>query len=256
MSTINFSNSKPTLAIFGSTGGVCSTILKSALKAGYHCSALVRTPSKLTTILEDAGLSSSLLTSNLTIHTGDVKDPVAVRAALLVNSSPADIIISGVGFFVGTSDIDIHLCESAARTVVSAVQESKYLEDKKPLMVVISTTGISAGPRDVPILFLPLYKVLIRTPHADKKAMEDVVVEAATQAAIGGYVIVRPSLFKMWGDEGRSEKGGNKPVRVGREKKPAVGYLIGREDVANWVFEECVVKGGEGWRGERVSLTW
>lgn len=174
-----------------------------------------------------------------------------------MDSAPADIIISGVGMqFSGSAPMDTKVCEAAARTMVSAVEDVKYPDDKKPLVVVISSTGISSGPRDVPIAYIPLYKVLLKTPHEDKRLMENAVVQAAAQGTIGSYVVVRPTLFKFWGAETTKEGERRKAVRVGREANPAVGYLIERGDVGRWVFEECVVKGGEGWKGERVSLTW
>jgi hypothetical protein len=42
---------------------------------------------------------------------------------------------------------------------------------------VISSTGIDAKKRDVPWLFLPMYRYLLEVPYADKKIMEKMVTE-------------------------------------------------------------------------------
>ena len=70
---------------------------------------------------------------------------------------------------------------------------------KKPLMVVISTTGLSSQGRDVPLLMLPLYHWMLPVPHADKQKMERLLVDATTSnpatSPISGFVVVRPSLL-------------------------------------------------------------
>ncbi|KAI9757878.1 MAG: hypothetical protein M1815_005852 [Lichina confinis] len=70
---------------------------------------------------------------------------------------------------------------------------------KRPLMLVISTTGLSSQGRDVPLLMLPLYHWLLPVPHADKQKMEKLLVDATTSnpatSPISGFVVVRPSLL-------------------------------------------------------------
>jgi hypothetical protein len=104
---------------------------------------------------------------------------------------------------------------------VQAFEELK--SEKKPHVTVISTTRISNGPRDVPLLIWLLYHGLLATPHKDKKIMESIIIGAAVaegekgNGVFSNYTIVRPSMLI---DGKGSDRAG---VRVGREKEPAVG---------------------------------
>ncbi len=64
------------------------------------------------------------------------------------------------------------------------------------------------------------------------------------------FVVVRPSLLT------NGKAVGGWKVRVGTEERPVVGYMISREDVGVWIFENLVVGGGgEGFVGQKVSIT-
>lgn len=72
----------------------------------------------------------------------------------------------------------------------------------------------------------------------------------------GGLVIVRQSL--LTGDHriaavGRDE--GVENLRVGTERKPEVGYTVGRALVDEWIYREVVQAGEDEWVGEGVILT-
>lgn len=271
---------KPSIAFFGATGGCAASALALSLKNGYHCSArnppsplflpsltllkiVARTPSKLTTLLLSKGVLPSTLSTHLTTTHGDVLSASAVRNVLSPSERVVDTIISGIGMVNLLKDNTI--CTDATRTILTALAELQPAT--KPLFLVISTTGITAGPRDVPLLLGPLYHVLLAKPHNDKRNMEKLVTSQLTPpssttgtdekpsptsgAVISDYIIVRPTLLANGPslyDEGK--------VRVGSEGEPVVGYTISREDVGRWVFEVAVRGGGEAWRGERVSLCY
>ncbi|MCJ1339795.1 hypothetical protein MMC09_005087 [Bachmanniomyces sp. S44760] len=326
-------NPKPTttIAFFGATGGCISTTLAHALRAGYRCNALARTPSNLTTLLTTKfSISPETLTRNLRIVQGDVKDVEAVQRTLLFrttdkedkdkngnengvengeeNGEMADLIISGIGMVMkgwSFKGIDTTICATATRTILTAIARLNYNAQnetrtaepepepegktaetktvaKKPFFITMSTTGISHGPRDVPLLFLPLYHWLLATPHQDKRIMEDLVRRASSasssspasssaplnhsnsnndsgpslQNILSGSVCVRASLLTNGPVLGTAR------IRVGNEADPAVGYTISREDVGGWIFGELVEgkRGrGEGMgrgRGEMVSITY
>lgn len=118
---------------------------------------------------------------------------------------------------------------------------------------------------------LPLYHYLLAVPHKDKKEMERLLVaemrKAVPECAIGGFVVVRPSLLtdgkrlgtekvrvgvEVEGGEGTKEKGKGEG-----EGRPAVGYTISRDDVGGWMFDE-IVRGGDRERfvGKMVSITY
>ncbi|KAI9715585.1 MAG: hypothetical protein M1812_005889 [Candelaria pacifica] len=279
-------SSKPTIAFFGATGGCTNTALTLALQANYHCSALVRTPTKLTAMLEANGITSTTISSNLTITQGDIKDVTTVQKALLPNNTLVDTIIFGVG---GTPTFkpnplrpgitDPTICEDGSRTVISALKqifaspEAVQSGTKKPLMAVISTTGISKGKRDIPIAMIPLYHWMLGPAHADKSAMENIMISTTTTTTtttstsegdknnpLRGFIAIRPSLLT----DGKMEA--SEKVRAGMEdvygkvvdsdKSPVLGYFISRKNVGGWIFEQVVERRGEGWVGRMVSLSY
>ncbi len=82
--------------------------------------------------------------------------------------------------------------------------------------------------------------------------MEAAIVKEAqsTESAIGNFVIVRPSLLT----NGKAE-GGSK-LRVGTDKKPAVGYTVSRDDVGFWMFENLVQGDNSELLGKAPSITY
>ncbi|MCJ1255272.1 hypothetical protein MMC24_003088 [Lignoscripta atroalba] len=268
------STSKPTLAFFGATGGCTAAALALALKNGYSCSArttfqfldmrynevntlaVARTPSKLTDLLSTKDVPEQAISSHLRITQGDVKDISAVKQALVNNEQVVDIIISGIGMPMGLTIPDTTICASATRSIIAALSDLN--PTKKPFIVIISSTGISSGPRDVPLAFAPLYHLGLRVPHADKRIMEETVVDSGSSHPNGGekpqvfdgYTIVRPSFLT------NGKACGPELVRVGSEQKPAVGYTISRNDIGKWIFDEVVAGDRKKWSGEKVTLTY
>lgn len=149
---------------------------------------------------------------------------------------------------VGTKDTDPTICQTSLRTIVDAV--SALNPTTRPFLAVISSTGVSNSPNDVPLALYPLYKIVLRTPHQDKRVMEEELVRASAENRIGGFAIVRPTLMT------NGKLLGTDKVRAGTEKKPAVGYTISREDVGNWIFEQLVQGNRSEWNGEKISVTY
>ncbi len=157
---------------------------------------------------------------------------------------------------------------------------------KKPVIVAISTTGLAtAKTRDLPVLMIPLYHWLLKIPHDDKQAMEEVLIDQQTkkkkeEVPIRGSVILRPSLLtdgEKLGVEkvrvgwersissstaqSRDQKGGGK-MELGRgmedDGKPAVGNTIPRADVGNWIYQSIIHSSTtlrDQWVGKAVTLT-
>ena len=214
---------------------------------------MARTPSKLTSLLVAKGISESIITSCLTIIQGDGRDPTAVRQTLLgEDGSVTDLIISGIGMVMSGwsfQTLDTKICNDATTNILGVLRDLKSA--KKPLMVAISTTGISNGPRDVPLLFTALYHGLLAAPHKDKRLMEKAISDAQGKGdAIRGAIITRASLLTNGPAKGKGA------VRVGTEDKPAVGYTISREDVGLWLFDEIVSGERDKWVGQKISLTY
>ncbi|KAI9693248.1 MAG: hypothetical protein M1822_005244 [Bathelium mastoideum] len=272
-------SNKPTLAFFGATGGCAGSALALALKAGHTVRALARTPAKLTKLLRETyHISESSINSHLTIIEGPIADQNAVRN-VLANGKLVDIVIFGIGGAPKFNNslrapftIDNpHVCADGMQAVVEALDalendlQGKAVKGKKPLVVAISTTGISRKKNDLPMMMKPLYH-LLAVPHEDKRAMEDILASAKHgskgqgKKPFGEIVIIRPSLLLD------SEPKGLGKVKVGWEElvedsagesKPAVGYSITRVDVGAWIFSEIIEKDTRVQWGDRaVTLTY
>lgn len=227
---------------------------------------MARSRSRLIDSLVQRGLSESTIRDHLSVTEGMVTDIDAVSKTILPggNGTPmADIIISGIG---GKMLFDNPLkptldnptiCQDAIRTILAAARQAAPPSEsnKKPTLIVLSTTGIS-DKRDLPFAMMPLYHWMLKVPHEDKKVMEtlirDEMATAVEKRGIGEYIIVRPSLLTDGEGDGLGK------VKVGVEEDPAVGYAIAREDVGRWVFERLVRgewKGGGSGSGRVVSIT-
>lgn len=229
---------------------------------------MTRNPNKLRDLLTEHGVYDSAIANNLTVVEGSVSDTNAVQKMLVHKGAPVDIIINGIGgklIFDGPLKPTLDnptICQDAMRTILEVSRTLNQArdgnDDKKPLLVALSTTGISEK-RDLPFLMMvsplittslhpigsfllilvqPMYKWMLKVPHVDKKAMEDLIFQeiAMDKAArgIGDYIIVRPSFLTDGKGQGLTN------IKVGEEDKPAVGYVISRNEVGAWLFQNAV----------------
>jgi NAD(P)H-binding len=292
------SSTKPSVAIFGATGGTGLSTLRQCLASSLAVNVLVRQPSRLLSLL-----SFTSAPPNLTMVTGSVRDASAVKSTLRnPDGSLVDIVISLIGFAPNPSakglsfdlfqGADRSICRDGTQLIVECIAELKAEAGAAtsstsaalptgagPVLVVLSTTGISHVGRDIPLLVVPLYHMLLSPPHKDKRAMEDYLrslsstTSPSSSASAQKWVIIRPSLLR---GDGKGEPS-KKKVRVGIEQNgkfesKAIGYSITREDVANWIYRNIIVtegdgatgsgsggakgKGGDEWVGKCVTLTY
>jgi len=271
-------SSTRTIAFFGATGDCAGSCLAACLRNEYTCTALARSPQKLKDSLSAKGISPDIQSRFLTITQGDIRDVEAVRTVLhpSINSDTTtlttkdtrtvDLIISGIGptsFYLHPNPLapigiqDSTICRDASKTILAALLPSTYPSHAKPLLINISTTGISPPdcPRDIPFLYIPLYRWLLHHPHVDKGAMEGNLRDMfkskvrEEERGIRGFVNVKPTL--LTGGEGK----GWEKIRFGVETEPAVGWFVARRDVGEWIFERCVRREiEEGWVGRGVTL--
>ncbi|KAK0112817.1 hypothetical protein ONS95_014546 [Cadophora gregata] len=254
-------SAQKTVAIFGATGGTGLASLNLALKAGHSVNVLARTPAKL------ADLSSQY--PNLHIIKGDIRDIAAIKSTLTINNRVVDIVVSAIGMVIelkglGFTARDPKICEDGTKSILSALSQ---LEAEKtvqipvggPEFVLLSTTGISAKGRDIPIAMMPLYHWMLSTPHKDKKKMEEAMIHG--EGRTRRWVLIRPSF--LWNGEskgiGRIRTSTETPGALPETeniKDVAVGYVIHREDVALWIVEECIRGDGSKWHGKMVTLTY
>lgn len=273
--TIQTMATPKTILFLGATGGVALSALKRALAANHTCIALCRTPSKLIALLPD-----STAPANLHIIQGDARDAATLARCLLPDAGAAaalsghtqlvDAIVSSLGAYPTLRGMsDPHVCETAMRALLEALRDCRArigaANWRRPRLVVVSTTGIStSGVRDVPLLMMPLYKVLLHAPHEDKRIMERLVIEAGAAGAGGkgedeglvDWTIVRGSLYTGGPEtEEKVRVGVEDPVRGVVESK-AVGYTISREDVGKWVWENCIRDDDPRWVARAVTVSY
>ena len=264
---------KPTIAFFGATGGCANACLVHTLNAGYSVAALARTPTKLKTQLLAQGLSEETLSRQLVVIEGNALDVAATKRTLTAGDGLVNTIVSGLGggprlTFSPRRPLQIFsldnptICESATQTLFNALQElyveKPTLTANKPLVIFISTTGITTGPADVPFWLRFLYHQLLAIPHADKRNMETLYRKNITESdeskrLFRNIVGIRPTL--LFGSDRVNDGIGLDRIRAGREQSPQLGYSIRRADVGQWIFENVIKDGAQGWEGEMVSLS-
>lgn len=223
-----------TVTFLGASTGVGLSTLKHTLAAGHRCIALCRTPSKLTAIFPPE------TTPNLQVVQGNAHDIAAVSKCLVAEKGKlVDEIISTIGgkFIVSKLTIDDReVCRKGMTTILEALAQLRSGgATGKPHIVVCSTTGMSRFGRDVPLAMVPLYHVLLKVPHEDKKAMEDRLVESGE-----AYTIIHASLL-VDGETSKEIRVGIEDPKTGRESS-AIGYTISREDTGKWVANNLVLK--------------
>ncbi|EJD44581.1 hypothetical protein AURDEDRAFT_114302 [Auricularia subglabra TFB-10046 SS5] len=239
-----------TLLFLGASTGCGLAALKLAVAAGHNCVALLRVPSKL-----DAVFTTH--PGNLVLKAGNAHDVAAVASCLMVPGNPGQLVDAVYFSIGGKLDVskmgldDPDVCRKGMTALLEALKQLRaHGAQGRPLIIPTSSTGISDHGRDVPLLFIPMYKLLLAQPHKDKKAMEDLVIGSGEH-----FVIMRPSFFVEGDKPGKAIRVGVEDPQHGVEKL-AVGYTISREAVGGWVYENLLGGDAAKYVGKAVSVTW
>lgn len=234
---------------------------------------VVRSADKLKKMLAAKGVTENVISAHLTIIEGNIKDIASVRKALVDpkdSTKLSGLIISGVGGTPKGAEgwnlkepvtlDDPHICETATRNILEASQQlqSEGLTGK-PMVTVVSTTGVTSGKRDVPVAFLPLYHWLLAVPHQDKRQMEKLLEEAVVvdgARVIGSFVFVRPSLLTDGAGRGLTKVKHGWEGGEAEDHGPAIGWTTTRDDVGAWMFEHLVrIEERAQWANRKVTIT-
>ncbi|KXX82524.1 Oxidoreductase AflX [Madurella mycetomatis] len=252
--------SAPKAILFlGATGGCGLSALRRSLSANHTCVALCRMPSNLT-----SKLPNNTNPPHLHIIQGNAHDAEVLGRCLVHPDDPSrlvDTIIFSIGARPTLKGMDDpHVCENGIAALLTALQrcraEGATAGAPPARIVVVSTTGISELGRDMPLLMVPMYKLLLGTAHKDKRALEDALVKGPGKDE--EWTIVRGSLYTGGGEtEGAVRVGVEDPVR-GVVESLAVGYTISREDVGKWIFKNVIddEEGGRKWVRKTVTVTY
>ncbi|MFF9287307.1 NAD(P)-dependent oxidoreductase [Streptomyces griseosporeus] len=188
------------LTVFGATGGIGQEIVRQALDAGHHVTAVVRNPAGLT-VHGDA----------LEVVRAALDDPEAVRPAV----AGRDAVLSGLG---ARSRKDAGVATRLTRTMLRAMEAEGTRR-----LVVVSAAPVGPAPDDDGPLdraVRAIVSAVLKDVYADLRAMEAEVAAGATD-----WTVVRPPRLR------------NRPL-TGRYRTvvggfPPKGRFIARADVAH-----------------------
>ena len=237
-----------TVAFLGASTGVGLSALKQTLAAGHRCIALCRTPAKLTSIFPPE------TTKNLEIVEGNAHDIAAVSKCLVAEDGKlVDSIVSTIGgkFIAYKLTIDDkEVCRKGMNVMLEALTQLRTKgATGRPHIAVCSTTGMSKHGRDVPLAVVPLYHVLLKVPHEDKRIMEDRLIESGES-----FTIVRASLL-VNGESNKKIRVGIEDPKAGRESN-AIGYTISREDTGKWIADNLVLQLNDQYVNKIAMVTY
>ena len=239
---------RKTVAFLGASTGVGLSALKHTLAKGHRCIALCRIPSKLTALFPPEG------NPNLQVVQGNAHDTAAVSDCLVAEKGKlVDEIISTIGgkFIMSKLTIDdSQVCRKGMATLLEALAQLRSSGlTGKPHIVVCSTTGMSHFGRDVPYAMMPLYHILLKVPHEDKRVMEDRLVESGE-----AFTIIHASWL-VDGETSNPIRVGIEDPKTGRESK-AIGYTISREDAGKWIADNLVLHLDRKYLNKIVMITY
>lgn len=223
-----------TIAFFGASTGIGLSALKHTLAEGHRCVALCRYPSKLTDVLPPQSYP------NLQVVEGNAHDITSVsRSIRTQDGNLVDAIVSTIGAKPDLAKLSIddpNVCRKGVATLLEALaQLRRDGATGKPRIIVASTTGMSRFGRDTPLVIVPVYSLLLKVPHEDKRIMEDSLTDSGED-----FTIVRSS-YLVNGESDSQIRVGVEDPKKGVEQR-TIGYTISREDAGKWVAENLLLK--------------
>ncbi|MEU1894591.1 NAD(P)-dependent oxidoreductase [Streptomyces pristinaespiralis] len=188
------------LTVFGATGGIGGQIVRQALAAGHHVTAVVRDPARFT-----------VTGQRLEVVGSGLDDPHALREAV----AGRDAVLSGLG---PRRRSDAGVAARLTRSVLTAMEA----EGTRRLLVV-SAAPLGTAPEREPLrdrAMLSVVGAVLKPVYDDLRVMERELADSAAD-----WTAVRPPklLDKPLTGRYRVAVGGN----------PRSARVIGRADVAH-----------------------
>lgn len=190
------------LTVFGATGGVGREVVRQALAAGHHVTAVVREPARFTVTGEQ-----------LDVFRSDLRDSDELRAAV----TGRDAVLSGLGART-LKDAGTGIATRLTRPVLRAMEAEGVRR-----IVVVSAGPLGPEPADQPLvdrLLVKGVKAALKRVYADLGTMEADLADSATD-----WTSVRPPRLT------------DKPVtghyRMVVGGSPSRGRFLARADVAH-----------------------
>jgi len=191
------------ITVFGATGGTGHHLVRQALAAGHHVTAVVRDPARLRH--EDHPLLEPLI--------ADVMDPDAIGSAL----AGRDAVVSTRG---PRARGDATVCADGARSVITAMRAAGPRR-----LVVVTASGHIVDAGDGPVtrtVVKPLLRRYLREPFADFARTDQIVRDSGLD-----WTIMRPP---------RLTNGGSRPYRTAIDRNVRGGNTIARCDLAHAIL--------------------
>ncbi|MDX2642441.1 NAD(P)-dependent oxidoreductase [Streptomyces sp. NPDC001902] len=188
------------VTVFGATGGIGRQIVRQALAAGHHVTAVVRDPARL-----------PVTGSGLEVVTASLTDPEPLRAAV----AGRDAVLSGLG---PRRRKDAGIATEVTRPVLRAMEAEGVRR-----FVAVSAAPLGPVPQDETLLgriTAPVVSGLLRPVYDDLRAMEEEMRRSATD-----WTAVRPPKL--------SDKPLTGVYRTALNANLRGGLTIGRADVAH-----------------------
>ncbi len=192
------------LTVFGATGRTGGHVVRLALAAGHHVTAVVRDPGRLPVPPH----------SQLDVVRADVMDPDAIVPAVLGR----DAVVSALG----THDRGpTSICTDAARSVSQAMHVAGVWR-----LVAVGASGPFIDDGDGPVmrvLLKPLVMRMLRHGFADFRNMEEMIRRSGLD-----WTVMRPPRLTDGPARGR--------YRTALDRNIRRGFLISRADLADAIL--------------------
>ena len=189
------------ITVFGATGGTGRLLVRQALDAGHHVTAVVRDPSQ---VGQFPGADTVV---------ADVTDPVAIETVVLGQ----DAVVSALGHRPGD---DTPICANGARSIIAAMQATGTRR-----LVVITASGHVVDAGDGPFtraVVKPMLRRFLRAGFADFARTDDLVSNSGLD-----WTIMRPP---------RLTDGKRRAYRTSLDVNVRGGIMIGRGDLADGIL--------------------
>lgn len=188
------------LAVFGATGGTGQHLVRQALAAGHHVTAVVRDPARLRHADHP----------RLEPVVADVMNPESIRPVV----TGQDAVVSALGPRART---DASVCADGARAIITAMRAANIRR-----LIVVTASGHVIDAGDGPatrLLVKPLLRRYLRQGFADFGRTEQAIGESGLD-----WTIMRPP---------RLTDGRRRLYRTAVDRNVRGGITIARADLAH-----------------------
>ncbi|MEV4618127.1 NAD(P)H-binding protein [Asanoa sp. NPDC049573] len=208
------------ITVLGATGGTGQHLVRRAIAAGHHVTAVVRDPARLPVGADP----------RLEIVVADALDPHAIGAAV----SGRDAVVDTLG---PRGRDDATVCSRGAASVVAAMA----VNNPGARLLVVTGSGHVKDPGDGPLtrfVFKPLIgSTLLKAQFADFARTERIVFDSRLR-----WTVLRPPQLTT---------GKRKPYRTAIDRNVRGGVQLSRADLADAIL---VALGDPSTEGHTIGL--